>query len=361
MSTAPLGSIDTSVVIPAAVRAAAARADALQLDHKQRMGLVDQQTQDPAQQPPPPPPPEQQAQPPAPPEQQAPPAPPEQQAQPPQNQQHDPNADVADDQNAAYEHRYRSMKGRHDALKARTDRNTQGLLSRINELEAELDAARRAGPQSQPQVPAPSNVAPGFTEEDEATWGTDMLSLIDRVAERKVAGMRGELAQVAGQFTRKQMFDYLDSNLPKWRDTNEDPEFLAWLNLRDEGTGVIRDVLLKDAFAKGEPQRVAYFFRSFISDGALPAPSAGQPNGQTPPTQSAPSNRLDLASLAAPGRAGSSPPPPASDAKRMYATTEISRFFSDKARGMWRGREAEADALERDIFLAQTEGRVVSG
>jgi hypothetical protein len=110
-----------------------------------------------------------------------------------------------------------------------------------------------------------------------------MLSLIDRVAERKVAGMRGELAQVTGQVTRKQMFDYLDGNLPKWRDTNEDPEFLAWLNLRDEGTGVIRDVLLKDAFAKGEPQRVAYFFRSFISDGAHPAPSAGQSNGTVEP------------------------------------------------------------------------------
>lgn len=350
MPTAQIGPVDTSVVIPAAIRAAAERADALQLDHRQRLGLEQ------------PPPPEQQA--PPPPDQQAPPPPPpEQQAPPPpqQNQQVDPNADVADDQNAAYEHRYRSMKGRHDALKARTDRNTQGLLARINELEAELEAARRAGPPSQQNQPAPSSTSPAFTEEDEATWGTDMLSLIDRVAERKVAGMRGELAQVTGQVTRKQMFDYLDGNLPKWRDTNEDPEFLAWLNLRDEGTGVIRDVLLKDAFAKGEPQRVAYFFRSFISDGAHPAPSAGQSNGQTPPTQSAPSNRLNLASLAAPGRAGSSPPPPASDAKRTYSTSEIGRFFSDKARGAWRGREADADIFERDIFLAQAEGRVIPG
>jgi hypothetical protein len=67
MSTAQIGPVDTSVVIPAAIRAAAERADALQLDHRQRLGLEQ------------PPPPEQQA--PPPPDQQAP--PPSQQVQPP--------------------------------------------------------------------------------------------------------------------------------------------------------------------------------------------------------------------------------------------------------------------------------------
>jgi hypothetical protein len=72
----------------------------------------------------------------------------------------------------------------------------------------------------------------------------------------------------------------------------------------------------------------------------------------------APAATLPLDALAVPGR-GQVAAPPASGApgKRSWTGAEITAFYDQLRRGLWRGREAEFAAIERDMLTAQAEGR----
>jgi hypothetical protein len=42
----------------------------------------------------------------------------------------------------------------------------------------------------------------------------------------------------------------------------------------------------------------------------------------------------------------------------IYRGSDIKRFYDEKTKGMWKGREEEARQIELKIFKAQKEGRV---
>jgi hypothetical protein len=42
----------------------------------------------------------------------------------------------------------------------------------------------------------------------------------------------------------------------------------------------------------------------------------------------------------------------------VYTVSDIRKFYEDVRRGLYAGRDAEHQAIERDIFQAQNEGRV---
>jgi hypothetical protein len=44
----------------------------------------------------------------------------------------------------------------------------------------------------------------------------------------------------------------------------------------------------------------------------------------------------------------------------MYAPGDIAKFFNDVKQGKYKGKEAERDRIERDIFAAQREGRIAN-
>jgi hypothetical protein len=59
----------------------------------------------------------------------------------------------------------------------------------------------------------------------------------------------------------------------------------------------------------------------------------------------------------APGRSRSSPP--AGQNQQTYTTADISKFYDDVRKGVFKGRDEEKNRLERDIFSAQQEGRIL--
>ena len=78
------------------------------------------------------------------------------------------------------------------------------------------------------------------------------------------------------------------------------------------------------------------------------SPQNGQGNG---------SGKIPLETFAAPGRARSVPQqlPPE---RPVYTQASIAQFSDDKRNGKFRGREAEMNAIEQDIYRAQHEGRI---
>jgi len=61
----------------------------------------------------------------------------------------------------------------------------------------------------------------------------------------------------------------------------------------------------------------------------------------------------------APGRSRNTGAPSNSNA-RTYSPVDIQKFFNDVRSGKYKGREQERDRIERDIFAAQRDGRIVA-
>jgi hypothetical protein len=128
-------------------------------------------------------------------------------------------------------------------------------------------------------------------------------------------------------------------------------------------TGVKRHDELRKAWDARKTPQVIAFFKGFLSEEAALLPSGNQPTSSTPaapPASPAPS-KTPLANLAAPGRArtpaGGSPPPAE---KPQIRASEISAFYRDVNRGLYKGRDDEKTRIENMIWDAQRDGRIVT-
>lgn len=258
-----------------------------------------------------------------------------------------------------WEHKYNSMKGRYE----RQEDTIKGLNSRISQLEALLSRAQ-AQPPAQQLTPDLSFKK--ITEKDREDFGTDFIDVAQRAAEEKlspeIAELKAKLARLEGnlnttveqtQQTRQQaMWAFLTEKLPNWRTINRDAKFLAWTNLPDPLSGGIRGDMLRDAYAQGDAQRVLRFFHSFLTDEAATAPAA-----DTKPDAN--KGKVPLETFAAPGRATAPATTVVPGEKETITNAQIAQFYLDVQKGKYRGNPAEKDRLERMIFDAQAEGRIV--
>jgi hypothetical protein len=264
-----------------------------------------------------------------------------------------------------WEHKYNSLKGRYD----RQDETVRGLNNRISQLEGLLARAQDT-PAAQPTQANPDLKFKSISAEDREAYGDDFLDVAARAAQerlnptiaslqRELESLKGQVGGVAAQTqntVKQNMYAYLDSQQANWRELNRDPKFIAWANLPDAFSGDIRISMMRDAFDKGDSQRVLRFFQGYLADEAATDPAGGikpvTPNGKIP-----------LETFAAPGRA-KAPAASASQAqapgeKETITHAQIAAFYQAVNKGAYRGNEAEKNRLEQMIFAAQAEGRVV--
>ena len=125
-----------------------------------------------------------------------------------------------------------------------------------------------------------------LTQQDLDNFGPELLDVAQRAARHAMAPALNRLEQeneeLRDEVTRaaKTSIDqYLDANVPNWREINNDPRFHSWLLAPEPYSGIIRDRLLKDAAHSANAPRVASFFKGFLRE----AGAAGQaPAGRTP-------------------------------------------------------------------------------
>ncbi|CAB4125163.1 hypothetical protein UFOVP55_69 [uncultured Caudovirales phage] len=331
-NTAP---VDTNVRIPAAVRAAAARSDAIlnQMQAEQQVEApqepvtsesnFDLTTQEATEAPAP------------------------------------VATEAPSDDGQSWEHKYKSVHGRY----VRAQEQIKTLGEQIQGLQNVI-ATLQAQPQ-QTYVPELS-AERLITSEEENDYGTDFLNVVGKKAreelapvikgyEAKINQLEAQLKGVHGQVSvsaQEKMFARMDDNLPEWRDLNRNEEFLNWLALPDTYSGVIRHELLKGAFAGNDASRVLTFFKGFLAEEAAVAPSDGGPDyrGTTVP-------KVPLESLAAPGRAKSAAASAPTE-KPIFTRSQIAAFYAEVASGKFRGRDADKAKKESQIFEAQRDGRI---
>jgi hypothetical protein len=265
-----------------------------------------------------------------------------------------------------WEQRYRTLQGKYDAEVP----HMRGQLMSLQQLVANMQHAPAPPVPATPTTTVP--IAASISPEDIETYGEDLVVAARRWAAdevrpqidalyRDLAELRGGHNTIRAETTQDRVHLALDSDpvlTGRWRDVNNDPMFIAWLNEHDPFSGHQRIVMLREAYGSGDSARTARFFKTYLAEhtavSSVPAAAAAQ----TPQTGVA-GARPTLEDLAAPGRTNTAPAPGgAPTEKRAWTKAQISAFYRDRMQGKYASREAEATRIELDIFAAAPEGRI---
>jgi hypothetical protein len=264
--------------------------------------------------------------------------------------------------------KYRTLQGMYNAEVPRLhgqNKELSGRLQQMEQLLATISAQQSSGRSGQAQ----SQIDPLVTEKDQEEYG-ESLDVMRRVTREELIPVAQKIAQLdrlLQQFqtnvvpqvnnlahrqaatAEQQFWMDLTGYIPNWKDINEDPDFQSWLLETDPLSGISRQTILEDAQRGLDVRRVGNFFRSWL-----------EINGQATAAQNTRRNvsASELERQVAPGKGRSTGAPAGTNAKN-YSPEDIKTFFNDVRLGKYKGREAERDRTERDIFSAQREGRII--
>jgi hypothetical protein len=267
-----------------------------------------------------------------------------------------------------WEQKYKTLQGMHNTEMPKLRNENQDLMNKVNNLE-KLIAGMGT---DEPVVVDEVKVGSVVTKEDIDNYG-DSIDMMRRVSREEMAPVMSQLKAISSSLNKmttevmpkvdsvvsnqartatQQFWDVVETSVPNWAEINRNEDFSTWLFMPDPMSGSIRQDLLEDAQKKGDAQRVVNFFNSWIAEtGYVTA------NSETNSTARADAN-AELNNQIAPG-AGHGAELRQEGEKPSFTGEEIRAFYNDVAMGKFKGREAERDKIEADIFLAQNENRVV--
>lgn len=234
-------------------------------------------------------------------------------------------------------------------------------LDTMRELIADMNARQ---PEQEVAAQAPV-VQKLVTDEDISEYGKDYVDFAVRAgsqgarnelsSNQLIANMEARIKQLEGSVegvaatsanTSQNMFyNELSSLAPDWQGLNNDASFLQWLDQVDPYAGAAKKDLLQHAASNMDATRAAEFFNAYLRE--------TQPQ-ETKQAQPAASRGKDK--LVAPGKTKATAPQ--SDEKHVWTRAEIAKLYDDKMAGKISAKQF--NELERDIFAAQTEGRVAA-
>ena len=282
-----------------------------------------------------------------------------------QGNREDPNSET-------YAQRWRTLQGQFNAEVPRLRGANKELQARVAQLEnllSSLSSAPSAAPSAQPQ-----SVQKLVTDDDVAEYG-ESIDMMRKVTREEVGSLQGKIAQLEGVIANltqsvsgsvipqvqrvaqqqaasaeERFWSSLAQRVPNWQQINNDQDFQSWLLEIDPLTNTSRQTHLEIAQRDLDVNRVIAFFNAFTAASGKFAPQA---NAQ--PNRSA----SELEKQIAPGRARGSAGGTANQTAKTYTPEDIKKFFNDVRSGRYKGRETERDRIERDIFAAQREGRIM--
>lgn len=290
-------------------------------------------------------------------------------ANPPTGNEQSPESagsEVVDENSETYAQKWRSLQGMYNAEVPRLHRQNRELTQRLQQME-QLMATLSA---QQGSTPAPSGQAEKFvSDEDVAEYG-ESIDVMRRVSREEAAALSNRIVQLEGTLRQmqtsvvpqvqavahrqavsadQQFWVDLTQRVPNWRKINDDQKFQDWLLSPDPLTGITRQAYLEDAQAQLDVGRVSNFFAQWSE-------ITGQASNARPSGRSSASSELEK--QVTPGRSRGTGAP-ADNQGKTYTRADISKFFDDVKQGRYKGREAERDRIERDIFAAQRENRIL--
>jgi len=265
--------------------------------------------------------------------------------------------------------KYKTLQGMYNAEVPRLHQQNREMSQRVQQME-QLLASLSAQQSSASAAQAPASTSEQFvTDKDVEEYGEsiDMMRRVSREELVAVAQRLGKIEQMLQQVqsnvvpqvqavaqrqqatAEQQFWADLAVAVPSYRDINNDDGFQAWLLEADPLTGISRQTYLEDAQRALDSRRVANFFRAWLEKSGQA--TVAQPAGRT--------TSSELEKQMAPGRSRGAGAPASANKAKTYSPQDIQKFFNDVRSGKYKGREQERDRLERDIFAAQRENRIV--
>lgn len=283
----------------------------------------------------------------------------------------DGNEHSSSDNQDNFAQKYKTLQGMYNAEVPKlhaTNRELQARLAQMENLLSTLSTQPTVAPQTIQATPLISDkdreeygesldVMRKVSKEELTPVTSRIMALenaINHISSSLNTNILPQVSRVAQQQALSQEDKFwgdLASRVPQWQNVNNDPEFQSWLLEIDPMTGNNRQTYLEQAQANLDANRVAAFFNTWIGETGKHAT-----NANVQPTRSSAASELEK--QVAPGRSRSSGAPNGQQS-RNYTRDDINAFFADVRQGKYKGREAERDRIERDIFSAQREGRIV--
>jgi hypothetical protein len=169
-------------------------------------------------------------------------------------------------------------------------------------------------------------MGPALVEHVVKALGDRMAPAVDEV----VGAARRDAAIARGQLVWAQ----LKAAIPNAAQVNADPDWLKWLQGKDQVSGMVRQEMLTSAYNNGDADRVIAIMRAYL-------------DSKIPPGKK---SKRDLADFAGPQRTVAAAPKN-SEAKQVLTSEMISRTYADFLRQRQRTRDpaklAQIDAAEK--------------
>jgi hypothetical protein len=264
--------------------------------------------------------------------------------------------------------KYRTLQGMYNAEVPRLHQQNRELVGRVQQLEQLLSTLTT---QAAASTALPQTTERLVSDKDVEEYG-ESLEVMRKVSREEYVPMIQKIAQLEQTIqrlqsnvvpqvqsltqrqavsTEQQFWAQLSQAVPNWKAINDDPDFQTWLLQADPLTGISRQAILEDAQRTFDVSRITNFFRVWM-----------EITGQATVAQNTQRNvsGSELQRQVAPGRGRNNGNATATGATgKTYTPDDIRAFFDAVRSGKYKGREQERDRLERDIFAAQREGRIV--
>jgi hypothetical protein len=146
-------------------------------------------------------------------------------------------------------------------------------------------------------------------------------------ADRNRAQQNAQLQRQLAVESRRRLDSQIAAAVPDYQQVDRDPAWHRWLLGIDTLSGRVRQTLLNEAIAAGDPHRVKSFFDGFRRE-------AGGSQGSQVRARSTPLG------------------------SRTYTREDIGRLYEKHRKGEF--TEATWNKIEADIFAAQHDGRIQS-
>lgn len=247
----------------------------------------------------------------------------------------------ADDKDRAYwEQRFKVMEGKFKAEVPQLTDQVRNLMAQNDKL-TNLMATMNQAPQQPEMTTGTYLTDEEFEKLEEEGFERSTIDLIgsmaERVAEKRLSQYDQKIDGIAKDVatsSKDRFFSGLESKVPDWRAVNEDRSFIEWLSEPDGYSGSTKQQSLDRAYTNMDAGSVAAIFNAYKTP---TAPVVGS-----------------LEKQVAPGK-GAAAKTPVSQQK-FWSKGEITKFYSDQVKGKY--SEKKANQLEKEIFLAQKEGRI---
>lgn len=253
------------------------------------------------------------------------------------------------DPEETWEQRYRTLKGMFESQVPTLHAKNKELENSMRVMTAEFEKLKTA--------PVPAVGEKFVTDQDEESFGKDLIDLQRRVAkesltplqakldhlERENVALRDMAGKTGSQVATFSFENQLQASIPDFTQTNTDPRWFAWLDTVDPILRAPRRSAAQAAYANGDVEGVAHYMALFRQE----AGAARKPD----------TRQAELQSQVAPSRSAASAAP-AQATERTYTSKEWDTLFDKVAALNRQGKTDEASKLETELSNAYTAGRV---